>query len=467
MKLYDSMIIGGGAAGLLTAIRAAERGLSVCVIEQMAKIGKKILATGNGRCNMTNLSVKEQDYRGDDPQFAYDVLEKFSVKETLDFFESIGIVWKEENGYVYPRSEQATSVVSALELKLQSLGVDIFCDQKVVSLQKEGDIFICETEQKERFLAYQCVIATGGKAQPKLGSDGKGYELAKQFGHTVTVVVPALTGLHTSHKGIKQWAGVRAKGGISCLVDGAVVMEEEGEIQFTNYGISGVPTFQISRYATKMLQKGRKVEVMINFYREKSFVEFLNLLEKLSNCCDYKNIRELLEGIFSKKLVPIFLQEANIKETLHCKEMTKEQRNRLCFIIQNFKIPIVGFNSFEQCQVCAGGVVTKEICRNTMESLKIKNLYFVGEVVDIDGTCGGYNLQWAWTSGYLAGNSVQKYTRSDRIKEQPNNVLLKAEKQRYETGKPKQFESKKKQAEKTIEKNRGKDKRKTARRKKK
>ena len=414
MKIYDVVIVGAGASGLVAAILASERGLSVCVLERLSKVGKKILATGNGRCNMTNLAIHNGDYRSENRNFPYRGLEQVSVNEALHFFERLGIVWKGEDGYVYPRTEQAASVVAALELKLQALGVDIFCDQNVTDISKRKGVFCIKTEQQQSFCGTQCILSMGGKAQPKLGSDGSGYEIAKSFGHSIVTVAPALTGLHTNHKATKRWAGVRAEGTLTCIIQGTVAAEETGEIQFTNYGISGVPTFQISRYATTVLEKKRnaKVEISINFYPTKKRGELEQLLRTLINVCGYKNIRELLEGIFSKKLVPVFLEEAGIKETLPCKQLQEKQLKTLCNGIQNFVIPICGSNSFEQAQVCAGGVSTKEVQEQTMESKLIKGLYLTGELLDVDGTCGGYNLQWAWTSGTLAGISVQKQTKT-------------------------------------------------------
>ena len=372
MNVFDVVVIGGGASGLVSAIEVAKKGLSVCIIERLSKIGKKILATGNGRCNMTNLALKESDYRSEKEEFPYEVLKQFSALDALHYFEELGIIWKEENGYVYPRSEQATAVVSALELKIQSLNVEVLC-----------------------------------KAQPKLGSDGSGYELAKQLGHRIIPIIPALTGLHTEHPATKQWAGVRAKGRLTCLVNGKQVASEQGEIQFTNYGVSGVPTFQISRYATHALKRKKAVEMVIDFYSECAKQEFQQQLFWLLENCYYKNIRELLEGIFSKKLVPVFLKEAGIKDTLHCDRIVKTDVERMVDVIKAFPIVITGSNDFEQSQVCAGGVSVEEVEKTTLESKLVKGIYLTGELLDVDGTCGGYNLQWAWTTGYLAGNEVQ------------------------------------------------------------
>lgn len=415
MNVFEVMIIGGGASGLVSAIEAAKRGLTVCVIEKLPKLGKKLLATGNGRCNMTNLQLQKDDYRSENPSFPYEVIQRFSAQHTLEYFEELGVLWKEEKGYVYPRNEQATTVLNALELKVQSLGISIFYEKKVIEIRCIEDGFDVKLDDGTHIFGGQCILATGGKAQPKLGSDGSGYQLAKKFGHTIVPVVPALTGLHTNHKAITKWAGVRAKAGLTCKIDKKIVFKEQGEVQFTNYGISGVPTFQVSRFATYGLERGRQVVIEIDFAFEYTKEQLLQLLEQLCRTCSYKNIRELLEGIFSKKLVPIFLKEVNLVETTRVHQLKKQQIEALVAVIKSFSLPITGCNSFEQAQVCAGGVSVLEVDVSAMESKKVKGLYLVGELLDVDGTCGGYNLQWAWASGYIAGNSVRKRKMTQKI----------------------------------------------------
>lgn len=407
MKEFDVIVIGSGASGMIAAIEAKKRGNDVCILERLSKVGKKILATGNGKCNLSNLSLKENDYRSEVPTFPYDVLKSHKVKDTLQYFEQLGILWFDKDGYVYPRSEQATSIVNALELKLQALSVPIFCEQEVenISYKKGKFHIVCTT--KEKFIASECILATGGKAQEKLGSNGSGYELAKSFGHSIVPVIPALTALHTTFSGIKSWGGIRATCGVTIYSDGKKIAMEKGEVQFTNYGISGIPVFQISRYATHSLYRKKRVEVELDFYQEGTKRELEQLICSLCNQCSYKNIRELLEGIFSKKLVPIFLQQSKIKDTLRCKEIKKHHIQAIVEIVKQLRIVICNSNDFSQAQICAGGVSVAEINYKTMESKLQKGLYLVGELVDVDGTCGGYNLQWAWTSGYVAGNSVK------------------------------------------------------------
>ena len=433
MNTFEVIVVGGGASGLIAAIEIAKRGISVCIVERFAKLGKKILATGNGRCNMTNLQLHKEDYRSEKPDFPYQVLQQFSARDTLSYFEKLGVLWKDENGYIYPRSEQATTVVSALELKIQSLNIPIYYEKEVIKIAKKDGEFQLLCQDGTTMTGRHCVIATGGKAQPKLGSNGSGYELAKQLGHTIIPVVPALTGLHTNHWAISHWAGVRAKASIACVVDKKMVWKEQGELQLTNYGVSGVPTFQISRYATDGFERGKQVVVAIDFAWEYSKEELETLLERLLTSCSYKNIREVLEGVFSKKLVPIFLKEAKIVETTRANQIQSNQLHTLVMVIKNFELLITGSNSFDQAQVCAGGVSVEEIQAMSLQSKKVEGLYFAGEVLDVDGTCGGYNLQWAWASGYVVGNAILGNMQTKK-KEVKQVVSSKNQKEKIKNG---------------------------------
>lgn len=405
MKKSDVVVVGGGASGLTAAILAAARGYKVRVLERLPKCGKKILATGNGKCNMTNLREQKDSYRGRELSFSKEVLQCFSVGDALHFFEGLGLLWKERDGYVYPYAEQATAVLNALELKLQALRVPIDCSQTVKTINKTKKGFLIETEN-EKYQAAACILACGGQAQPKLGSDGSGYTLARSLGHHVYPPIPALTALHTSHSAKKEWSGVRVQGKVLCFVNGKKVAKDQGELQLTAYGISGVPIFQISRYAAEGLFQKQKVRLQLDFFPEKTMEQFQADLIRLIKSCSYKNIRELLEGIFPKKLVPVFLKEAKLKNTLHGTEIREKDMQELCRCIKNFSLPITDCNGFEQCQVCAGGVDVREIHVHTMESMKVTNLYITGELLDIEGKCGGYNLQWAWATGWLAGQAV-------------------------------------------------------------
>lgn len=405
MITNEIIVVGGGASGMVAAIAAASRGYKVRILERLLKVGKKILATGNGKCNLTNLQQHKNDYRGRESWFSKEVLQRFSVEDALHFFEELGLVWKEKDGYVYPWSEQATAVLTVLELKLQSLGVVMDCGKAVESIQQTRKGFLIKTAE-ETYQTKVCILACGGRAQPKLGSDGSGYQLAHALGHSVYPAIPALTALHTSHLAKKEWGGVRVYGSVACLLNGKEIAKEEGELQLTNYGISGVPVFQISRYATEALYQKEKVQVQMDFFPKESQEMLQIQLKQLAKSCPYKNIRELLEGIFPKKLVPVFLAETGIKNTLRSFELREKEYKKLSAIIKSFMLSITDCNGFDQCQVCAGGVDVREVDPISLESQLVPNLYITGELLDVDGTCGGYNLQWAWATGFLAGNHI-------------------------------------------------------------
>lgn len=402
---YDVIIVGAGASGLMAAIAAAGKGSSVLVIEKNGKAGKKILATGNGKCNYTNLYQAPECYRSEDSNFAMKVLSRFDVNRTLDFFEKMGIYPKERNGYVYPNSEQASSMVSVLLMECERLKVKIIYNEKVKAVKKPDFTVVTQKEDNSEAVYHgkKLIIATGGCASPNLGSDGSGYILAKAFGHTIVKPLPALVSLKSPDKFLRTVSGVRIQAAVSAYADSRRISREEGEIIFTDYGISGIPVMQLSRFVSKALDEGKKVSLMIDFFKEHSEEELRRLL--ISRCANNpgKSLEQMMVGLFNHKLNYILIKEAKLDSGLSCSKASKTDINKLAKQIKNFPLRISSVNTFEFAQVTCGGVSTFEIDPSTMESKKKKNLYFAGEVVDVDGTCGGYNLQWAWSSGYIAG----------------------------------------------------------------
>lgn len=405
---YDVIIIGAGASGLVAAIAAAGKGRSVLVLEKNSKAGKKILATGNGKCNFTNLYQAPECYRSNNSGFATKVLSGFNLDKTLKFFERLGIYPKERNGYVYPFSEQAASVVSVLLMECERLHVKIICNEKVKAVRQPDFTVITEnTEGKETiYHGKKLIIAAGGCASPKLGSDGSGYILAKSFGHTIIKPLPALVSLKSPDKFLKTVSGVRLQARVTAYAGSKILSQEEGEIIFTDYGISGICVMQLSRFVAKALDRGENVFLSLDFFREHTDEELNNLLSARCSNHPERTLEQMMTGLFNNKLNYIILKEAGLDPELACKKATKAGIVKLVSQIKNFRIRINDTNSFEFAQVTAGGVSTDEINPATMESRKKKNLYFAGEIVDVDGTCGGYNLQWAWSSGYLAGTSA-------------------------------------------------------------
>lgn len=400
-------VIGAGASGITAAIAAAREGASVTLIEHKDRIGKKILSTGNGRCNFTNEYMKPDCFRGEDASIVRHVLEKFGTAETLRFFSEIGLVAKSKmGGYYYPKSEQASAVADVLSLELKRLDVTVLLDTHVTEIKKKKDFFI-KTDAGN--LNADCVIlATGGKASSVLGSDGSGYALAKAFGHSIAPVVPALVQLQGKGTFFKQVSGVRADAKVSLYVDGIYTACDTGELQLTNYGISGIPVFQISRFASMALYEKKKCKVLIDFMPDMETTGLLSFFLTRKEQNVRKTAEEFLIGIFNKKLIPVLLYASGIDKKETAEKLTEEKLLKLAEKCKAFEIEITGTNSFEQAQVCAGGVRTGELDADTMQSKYVKDLYITGELLDVDGICGGYNLQWAWATGYIAGSHAAK-----------------------------------------------------------
>ena len=389
---------------MLAAIAAARNKADVTILEHTDRIGKKILSTGNGKCNYTNREQGLRYYRGDNPAFVLPVFEQFGFSETIEFFKELGIYPKERNGYFYPASEQAAAVLEVLRLELQRLGVHIVtdCQIKEIKTVKKGGFRILTTA--ETYFADSCIFACGLKAFPKSGSDGSAFSMIKSFGHRFSAIVPALVQLKAKQSFFKSIAGIRTDAMVHLLVDGKTVSKDRGEVQLTEYGISGIPTFQISRYAAKALKMGKKVQAVLDFVPYMSGEELSKELENryLRFGCG-KTCEEALLGLFPKKLIPVFLKENQIELHEKAAQISKKKLEDFAGYCKAVLIDITDTKSFEQAQVCAGGVKTEELDNSTLESLFVPGLYFAGEVIDIDGMCGGYNLQWAWSSGYVAG----------------------------------------------------------------
>ena len=406
MKMQeDIIVVGGGASGMVTAILCARKGHSVLVLEHKKQLGKKILATGNGKCNYTNLHMEPECFRSDVQGFVAPFLERFSAKEAIAFFEELGITPKVKNGYVYPYAEQASAMLEVLRMELERLKVKVVYEQ-VVAVEEEKAGYLVRTQQ-QAYEGKYVVLATGGKASAKHGSDGSGLRIAKKMGHQISTPVPALIGLHCMESFYPELAGIRMQAKIWIYIDGATkeIASEQGELQLTKYGISGIPVFQVSRYAAKALAMGQKVEARIDFMPEFSKEELTELLlyrfgRKGRKVC------EVLVGLLPDKMIPVILQQSGIKKNMDVERVNEMQLKQLVQQLKWKKTEIVATNGFEQAQVMAGGVAVTEVSNETLESVLHKGLYFVGEILDVDGICGGYNLQWCWTSAYVVSEAI-------------------------------------------------------------
>ncbi len=397
------LVVGGGAAGMMAAISAKINGAEVVVLERNNRVGKKILATGNGRCNYTNINLSIDNYHGKNPKFAYSCLSKFGVAETLDFFERLGITPAiEEKGKVFPLSFQSSSVLDVLRFELEDLGVEILTDVFVIGINK-GEKFELILEDGRKVYGDKVILATGGCAAPNTGSDGNGYTLAKSMGHSIVEVFPGLVQLKLEGDIFKQVDGVKFVGTAGLYVGNELIKEDRGDILFTNYGISGPPILQLSRTALEYLNNNKAIELKISIIDSKTEKELFDYLIYRFGFMAKKTIEKGLIGLINKRLILPILKEVNIDKNKQISYLSNEEVRRLANILTDWRFNISGSKSFKDAQVTAGGINTDEIDSSTMESKLIEGLYFAGEIVDIDGDCGGFNLQWAWSSGYVAG----------------------------------------------------------------
>lgn len=404
------LVIGGGAAGMMASISAKKHGADVTIFERNNRVGRKILATGNGRCNYSNINLSIDNYHGKNPKFPYSPLSQFNVYDTIDFFERLGITpYIEENGRVYPMSLQSSSVLDVLRFELEYLGIEVITEAFVTDISKKANKFSVTLEDGRKFTGDRIILATGGKAAPNTGSDGNGYKLAEKLGHTIEYVFPGLVQLKLEGNFFKKVDGVKIVGVAELYDENMLIRREEGDILFTNYGISGPPILQISRIANKLLYEGKKPELKIVIIKDKNKEELEKYLHYRFSFMPKKTIEKALIGLINKRLIIPMLKEIGVDKNKLIAHISKEEIRKISNILTDFRFNIIGSKSWDSAQVTAGGVKTDEINNTTMESKLVKGLYFAGEIVDVDGDCGGFNLQWAWSSGYVAGkNSASK-----------------------------------------------------------
>jgi len=408
-SMQKVLVVGGGAAGMMAAISARNHGAEVVVLERNNRVGKKILATGNGRCNYTNINLSINNYHGKNSKFPYSCLSQFNAYDAIDFFERLGIApFIEENGKVFPMSLQSSSVLDVLRFEMEHLGVDIITEAYVTDVYK-NDKFTVALQDGRKFYGDSIILATGGKAAPNTGSDGNGYRLAERFGHKIEYVFPGLVQLKLEGNFFKQVEGVKIIGTAELYDGERLIRKDEGDILFTSYGISGPPILQISRSANHLLNEGKEPVLKVSIIKDKSREELENYLHYRFSFMKKKTIEISLIGLINKRLIVPILKEIGIDRNKYIAQISKEEIKRISHILTDLRFNIAGSNSWDSAQVTAGGVRTDEINNSTMESKLVKGLYFAGEIVDVDGDCGGFNLQWAWSSGYVAGkNSAAK-----------------------------------------------------------
>lgn len=407
------VVVGGGASGLAAAIEAAGNGGAVTLLERNERVGKKLLATGNGRCNFSNEDVRECFYRSRSPEFVERVLRDSDEGMVLAFMRGVGVLPRAVNGYYYPASNQAASVVECLAEAVSLAGVSVVCEALVQSVLPvgggDGDLGfeVCAMVQgkKNVFRADRVILAAGSKAAAYSGADGSGYELAASLGHTMVPVVPALVQLRADKGYPKALAGIRCEAEVSLLVDGGLAAKDRGELQLTDYGISGIVVFQLSRFASYALLEKKDVKAVIDFAADLKCDELRHLLAERCGLLGHRKVRDLFVGMLNKKLGEILVRCSGLDMEKLCNRLVDSEIRKLAAVVKGFEVTIIGTNGFDRGQVCAGGVDLKEISFD-MESKLVEGLLICGEMMDVDGICGGYNLHWAFLSGLKAGRSA-------------------------------------------------------------
>lgn len=411
--MYDVTIIGAGASGVMCALalKNKNRNLKVLLLEKNDKLGKKLSITGNGRCNLGNINTDISNFNS--LSSLSDFKEKLeiknfdflsfldnscSLKNYYDYLMHFGVLITNEKGCLYPYSMQAISVCKSFERYLNYLNVDIKYNYDVFKVTKENECFMVNDE----IISKKVVVATGGKSYPKTGSTGKGYNILKSFGHTVTDLYPSLTQLKTNYKYIKDLQGVRTNAVVNLSVDGLIKSQEEGQVQFTKEALSGICIFNLSRNVGKYIKENKKVKIIIDLipnYDQFGLVEYLKSFSSYS-------IVDALSCVINNKLSFVISKELGFVNK-KMEDLTKVQLENVCFALKNMCFNITGTGDFETAQVTNGGANLDEFDCN-LQSIKCKDLYAIGEVIDVDGKCGGYNLSWAFTSAIIVSDGILK-----------------------------------------------------------
>jgi predicted Rossmann fold flavoprotein len=406
----DIVIIGGGPAGMVAAIVAARKGARVLVIERMPRVGKKLLVTGNNRCNIANRKVGTSRFHGANPDFISEPFRQFGLDATLSFFEELGIPTRaESDGRIFPTCNQASSVLDALRYEMDDLGVQTVCDQKVQRVEVEPAGFNCVCVDGAEFYAERIIVATGGKSTPNLGSNGGGFKIAKALGHRLVEPVPALVQLTLDVPFLKRLKGLKFHAEAELRINGEPDRAERGEILFTETGISGIPILQLSRTASEHVNtessgKDTSLEVRLDLLPTVDADALTALLNDRIGRKPNRSIEATLLGLIHKRLIYVILREAKLDDPkVAASTLNEKAVGRIVAALKGWRLPCTGTETWMSSQVTAGGVAVNEIDPETMQSTLVPGAYFAGEVIDIDGDCGGHNLQWAWSSGFVAG----------------------------------------------------------------
>lgn len=399
-------VIGGGASGLMAAITAKKSGKEVVILERKDRILKKVLITGNGRCNITNVNANISNYFGKNISSVENILNRFTPQDTMDFFYGLGIVCNEENrGKVYPLSGQASSVVDALRFEAEKLGIKIETEFYVRKIEKDGFKFKIYSEDRKKIEVGRVILAAGGQSYPELGSNGSGFELAKELGHSVTKLSPSIVQLKTEKNQVKGLQGIKTDVAVTAYGDNKKICTYDGELLFTDYGISGNVVFNISF----VIPLYKNVEFEIDFMEKFDYNELYEMLKERKKIMSHLTMENYFNGMINKKLGQFLSKVSGIEKlSKPVKDLSDSDIRKLCTVLKKYRVKILETTGFKNAQVTAGGVSLDEVNTETLESKIVKGLYFSGEVLDVYGECGGFNLQWAWASGYIAGENAAK-----------------------------------------------------------
>ena len=399
--MCDIVIIGGGVSGIVSAIKSFNGRNRITILERNDKCLKKLLLTRNGRCNYFNDDTSISNYHSMREDLLDKVINSDNMSRILDFYNELGIIPKIKNGYYYPFSNQASTVRDALLFEVMKLGISIKYNYLVEKIEHSNNKFIIN----DSIVCDKVIIATGSCSYPKTGSDGMGYDFLRKFGHNIIKPLPALVQLNSDFKYCRELSGIRSDVIISLYEDDEFISSSVGEVQLTDYGISGICTFNLSHFVTRGLDVGRKEVIKVNFlpFIKDNYMEWFNTY---SNKHNDKNIYMLLCNILNYKLVKVILKVCSIDNETYYNELDYNSRSLLIDNLTNFKFNIVSTKDFNFSQVCNGGVSLDEVNLSTFESLIVDGLYITGEVLDINGNCGGYNLICAVISGILVGDDL-------------------------------------------------------------
>lgn len=414
-KNVDVAVIGGGASGIVAAVSCAKKlgkKYKVVIIERQARIGRKLLATGNGRCNITNRNISEEHYYGD-KEIIKSVIGRFSPKDSEDFFGELGILFRDdEEGRVYPYSNQATTILDCMRIECEKLEIEEICNFSVSTIKKVNKKFIISSNDKNITAEY-VILATGSQASPLLGANDSGYHILNEFGIYSTPLYPSLSPIHTKEK-YKNLKGVRAKGSISLIADGKIIKKRNGEIQFTDYGLSGICVFEISRFVNEFFVLGKiseckykEIKLSADVMSEYSFTDLCLYLQKCRKIFSENKAVDILSGALNRKLSQSIIEYCKLSNKT-CKALTNSDIKKIANTVKNFTFTPIISDGYKSAQVGSGGICSKDIDSKTLMLKKVKNMFVCGELLNVDGDCGGYNLHFAFGSGMIPIETIIK-----------------------------------------------------------